>query len=207
MYVYIFKKTMFLTLVPDGCYEEKIAYLGNDAGGIFDQSILSPPSCQLACQKDDQCQFWTYNSSTKKCNFKHSNKSQGEKASDTSGPKYCNPAPTTTTTTITTTTTATTHFDVTIGPDSKCYYHDPRVYDWMYDSDNNTPQQCAQHCSDLGIGYSFYGVEYSSHCWCGNELPSEDLKEIDMSSCGMACSGDSLQICGGTHALLVGQVG
>ena len=48
------------------------------------------------------------------------------------------------------------------------------------------------------------GVEHTNECFCGNDLPSDDLK-ISMSECEMNCSGDSSQTCGGVWAVNIGQ--
>ncbi|KAL3426463.1 WSC domain-containing protein-like protein 5 [Phlyctema vagabunda] len=63
-------------------------------------------------------------------------------------------------------------------------------------SGTNTPSECSQKCESAGYRYS--GTEYSSECYCGNELPT-----TTSSSCNMACAGNSNQICGGSGALTV----
>ena len=121
-----------------------------------------------------------------------------------------NPTTTTTTTITTTTTTTTTTMPVIIGPigpdsyDSyDCYDHDPRFLTHIGNSDDNTPNHCAQRCRDLG--YSLFGVEDSNNCACGDDWPSNDLK-IGWNQCQYACKGDSSQICGGYFAIIVGHV-
>ena len=75
---------------------------------------------------------------------------------------------------------------------------DPELHELV----NNTPEECDNLCSNLG--FLFYGVQYSYQCFCGNDLPSDDLK-ISMSECYADCSGDSSQKCGGTWAMNIGQ--
>jgi len=59
---------------------------------------------------------------------------------------------------------------------------------------NVTTQACKLSCQ----AFTYYGVEYSTECYCGNSFPSQ----IPYSTgCTMACGGDSAQICGGPNAL------
>ena len=87
---------------------------------------------------------------------------------------------------------------------SNCYRdNSERVFDKLaYQLDSNTPQKCDQSCSNLG--FLFYGVEIHNECFCGNDLPSDDLK-ISMSECDYDCAGDSSQKCGGAWAIKIGQ--
>ena len=56
---------------------------------------------------------------------------------------------------------------------------------------------CKTYCTNLGFAYS--GTEYSSECYCGNNLPV-----VASSFCNMACSTPgSFEICGGPNALSV----
>jgi len=59
---------------------------------------------------------------------------------------------------------------------------------------NMTPLVCKASCND----FAYYGVEYSTECYCGNSIPSN----IPYSSaCTMACGGNSGQTCGGPNAM------
>ena len=96
-----------------------------------------------------------------------------------------------------------------VGPEvsdenSNCYRDSPseRIFDDQHKLDYNTPDECDQLCSDLG--FALYGVEYANECFCGNNMPSEDLI-IDMSECNMDCAGDASQKCGGHYAINIGQ--
>ncbi|KAF2758511.1 heme peroxidase [Pseudovirgaria hyperparasitica] len=61
-----------------------------------------------------------------------------------------------------------------------------------------TLANCATFCSE----YSFYGLEYTYQCFCGNTLNSVLAPEYD---CNMPCSGDDKEICGGPDRLSVYQ--
>lgn len=60
----------------------------------------------------------------------------------------------------------------------------------------NTPASCAALCSSKG--FQFSGTEYSSECYCGNELNTGAS-----SGCSMSCSGDASQTCGGPNRINV----
>lgn len=57
---------------------------------------------------------------------------------------------------------------------------------------------CATYCSS----YQYFGVEYGSRCYCGNTLTASTLPN---SSCNVACSLNSNEVCGGSNALNVYQ--
>jgi hypothetical protein len=61
-------------------------------------------------------------------------------------------------------------------------------------ANNMTPQVCSNFCSS----YRFYGVEYSSECYCGNSIASS---AVVASNCTDTCAGISSQICGGGWAM------
>ena len=73
-------------------------------------------------------------------------------------------------------------------------------------SDKNTIAACAASCID----YKYYGLEYASQCYCGNDLAS-GAKYLDKSPtltgsvCSMRCNGNFSQVCGGPGALSVYQ--
>lgn len=63
----------------------------------------------------------------------------------------------------------------------------------MNASDVMTVQRCMKFC-----GKSEYaGLEYGRECWCSVDLNTLSLKLPD-SSCDLACSGNSSQVCGGS---------
>lgn len=57
---------------------------------------------------------------------------------------------------------------------------------------------CAAFCED----YEYFGTEYSSECYCGNELP-EASEEVDEGDCSMLCSGAADEFCGSGNRLSV----
>lgn len=68
----------------------------------------------------------------------------------------------------------------------------------MYTAANMTNQVCESLCE----GYSYYGTEYSTECFCGDSI-SNGANHVPNSACDMACGGDSTQICGGTSLLSI----
>ena len=54
----------------------------------------------------------------------------------------------------------------------------------------------AAYCAELCADYLFFGTQYSSECFCGNDYGTHGVS----SNCNMECSGDSTEICGGGYA-------
>ncbi|KAL9596717.1 MAG: hypothetical protein Q9219_005628 [cf. Caloplaca sp. 3 TL-2023] len=65
-------------------------------------------------------------------------------------------------------------------------------------SDDMTVAYCGSFCT----GYQYFGIEYSSECFCGNSLGSGATLKGD-GDCGMTCSGNSTQYCGGSQRLTI----
>ncbi|KAK1493287.1 hypothetical protein CTAM01_09431 [Colletotrichum tamarilloi] len=63
-----------------------------------------------------------------------------------------------------------------------------------YRADDMTAEKCASFCQ----GYSYFGLEYSRECYCGNTVGGFMASEKD---CGHVCVGDSSQWCGGGDRL------
>ncbi|KAJ0296557.1 hypothetical protein COL516b_011586 [Colletotrichum fioriniae] len=63
-----------------------------------------------------------------------------------------------------------------------------------YRADDMTAEKCATFCQ----GYSYFGLEYSRECYCGNTVGGSMASEKD---CGHVCVGDSSQWCGGGDRL------
>jgi hypothetical protein len=60
-----------------------------------------------------------------------------------------------------------------------------------YTQSGMTVEICSTKCS----AYKYFGVEYSTECYCGNALKSgTNAQESD---CNMACGGASSETCGG----------
>ncbi|KAK5121954.1 hypothetical protein LTR85_004526 [Meristemomyces frigidus] len=74
---------------------------------------------------------------------------------------------------------------------------------------NMTVELCAQYCTSGGqdnTGWQYYGLEYSSQCWCGNYINNgatllTATTTPSNSSCQMRCLGSEPEICGGANAL------
>jgi hypothetical protein len=69
------------------------------------------------------------------------------------------------------------------------------------DGKNMTLENCAAFCN----GYKYFGIEYSAECYCGSYFGSGSAVIAD-SSCPMTCSGNPLELCGGSGALSVYQL-
>ncbi|KAK4666514.1 hypothetical protein QC763_300910 [Podospora pseudopauciseta] len=63
-----------------------------------------------------------------------------------------------------------------------------KAVDWR--TDDMTVEKCADRCSE----FSYFGLEYSRECYCGNELIGQVAPEKD---CAMLCVGAPGQWCGG----------
>jgi hypothetical protein len=64
-----------------------------------------------------------------------------------------------------------------------------------------TLEMCATFCS----GYKYFGAEWSTECWCGNNF-TEGAAQVDISQCSMTCGGNSDQLCGNGDRLSVYQL-
>ncbi|KAL0938080.1 copper radical oxidase [Colletotrichum truncatum] len=62
-------------------------------------------------------------------------------------------------------------------------------------------QLCANACKAAGFAYA--GVEYSSECYCDNNILSG--AQSGQSGCNMLCSGNSTEYCGGSNRISVYQ--
>ncbi|KAI9836466.1 MAG: hypothetical protein M1819_001498 [Sarea resinae] len=71
-------------------------------------------------------------------------------------------------------------------------------------SSGQTVESCAAGCA----GYTYFGVEYSDECYCGNTLSEGSAPEAgdaSTSGCSMTCSGNSTEYCGGENRLNIYQ--
>ena len=79
-------------------------------------------------------------------------------------------------------------------------------------NDKMTIELCKRLCFDGSTdnvdnsvptgGFFYAGVRNSKECWCGNDKPKHDAL-AHHGLCGMPCSGDSTQKCGGSRAMNV----
>lgn len=60
-------------------------------------------------------------------------------------------------------------------------------------------------CSALCKGFDYFGVEYSTECYCGNNFSSTSALATD-ERCNMPCKGDPTQICGGPYGMNIYKV-
>ncbi|KAL8837213.1 MAG: hypothetical protein Q9176_005844 [Flavoplaca citrina] len=64
--------------------------------------------------------------------------------------------------------------------------------------DEMTVAYCANFCSK----YQYFGIEYSSECYCANTI-GNNAKLVSDNDCKNTCSGNSTQYCGGANRLTV----
>jgi hypothetical protein len=67
----------------------------------------------------------------------------------------------------------------------------------MTNTTGMTPAMCASYCDS----YAWFGIEYSSECYCGAYPRVGSVLQSDNSTCNMLCSGDSTAYCGGGNRL------
>ncbi|KAH0528699.1 hypothetical protein TsFJ059_003525 [Trichoderma semiorbis] len=67
-----------------------------------------------------------------------------------------------------------------------------------YADDAMTLESCATFC----VGYTYFGVEYSRECYCGNSFGAGS-KLTTASDCSMTCSGQDCEFCGAGNRLSV----
>jgi hypothetical protein len=60
-------------------------------------------------------------------------------------------------------------------------------------SDQMTIEACTRQCREEG--YAYAGLQFSSHCFCGNQYGQHG--RAPEAECSMPCSGDNSQTCGG----------
>ncbi|KFY33326.1 hypothetical protein V494_07739 [Pseudogymnoascus sp. VKM F-4513 (FW-928)] len=68
----------------------------------------------------------------------------------------------------------------------------------MLRNDDMTLETCATFCG----GYTYFGTEWSTECWCGNTLTA-GATTVDASQCSMTCSGNGDELCGNGDRLSV----
>ncbi|XP_062598585.1 uncharacterized protein LOC134260014 [Saccostrea cucullata] len=65
----------------------------------------------------------------------------------------------------------------------------------LAEKNTNTKSMTVEYCRNFCSNYQFYGVEFSSWCFCGNSLTTNVRKSEG--EFNMKCSGNNRQICGG----------
>jgi hypothetical protein len=60
-------------------------------------------------------------------------------------------------------------------------------------------------CEAKCVGYTYFGMEYSNQCYCGNSLGAGSVNQTSLvpatSGCDMICTGNALEYCGGPDRL------
>ena len=72
----------------DACFVEDMGWPGNEIG-TAPITVDDPASCQKECQKNDECQVWSFNSGSGACWLKTEKASESPGGGRTSGPKFC----------------------------------------------------------------------------------------------------------------------
>ncbi|CAM9620491.1 unnamed protein product [Ectocarpus sp. 6 AP-2014] len=73
---------------------------------------------------------------------------------------------------------------------------DSRVFVQDISSDAMTAEVCSEACA----GSAYYGTQYSTECWCGDNA---DYDANGVGVCDMPCGGDAGEICGGFYAMSI----
>ena len=74
----------------------------------------------------------------------------------------------------------------------------PRVQSYLCDGSGTHPDPCSftlASCAALCSGYTHFGLQYYSLCFCGNEYGR--LGAGNRPDCNTPCEGDALTVCGG----------
>ncbi|KAK2050271.1 galactose oxidase [Colletotrichum somersetense] len=71
-----------------------------------------------------------------------------------------------------------------------------------YASDDMTLESCSTFCA----GFTYFGVEYSRECYCGNSFSTGSVP-APASDCSMVCMGNKLEYCGNGNRLSVYTIG
>lgn len=64
-----------------------------------------------------------------------------------------------------------------------------------------TIRGCAEYCGN----YTYFGTEYATQCFCGNDSPHSFHAEDRF--CNSSCAGNASEYCGGSYYLSVGMLG
>ena len=70
--------------------------------------------------------------------------------------------------------------------------------------ETNSPKKCIQMC--LQSGYLYAGVQYSTECFCGNNVPPAEAKLPDP-NCNMKCPAEPKSVCGGYYTINIYETG
>ncbi|KAF4624790.1 hypothetical protein G7Y89_g13381 [Cudoniella acicularis] len=62
-----------------------------------------------------------------------------------------------------------------------------------------------ENCASICTGFTYFGLEYSTECYCGNTLTFGSFTTTD-GRCTMPCGGNSSELCGGANGLTLYQL-
>ena len=69
------------------------------------------------------------------------------------------------------------------------------------DNPQLTVESCVAACK--GAGYTIAGAEYSTQCFCGNNIINGGAKATSEADCGMTCGGNANEKCGGPNRMSI----
>ncbi|KAL8730328.1 MAG: hypothetical protein Q9181_004697 [Wetmoreana brouardii] len=101
----------------------------------------------------------------------------------------------TTSTTMQTVTTRSTSTPTVSGYDYQGCYTDSTNARVLTGRSSTSSTMSYQTCSSYCSGYTYWGVEYGSQCYCGNAF-SNPTSSAPASDCSFKCAGDNTQVCG-----------
>ena len=69
------------------------------------------------------------------------------------------------------------------------------------DNAQTTVETCVAACK--AAGYTIAGIEYSTQCFCGNQIINGGTKATSEADCNMACGGNANEKCGGPNRMSI----
>ena len=199
-----------LTQQPNGSSPSSSLYQSFTPTSYISSSSLPPPSSSPTIPSTDT-QSTPLSSSTA-CDGLYCN-SLSQLSSPTSLPTTLTPPPTSTTSTSYPNGDSTS-IPPTIVPTAGAYlyvgcYNEPQTYRILGGAFNSTIQSvydCANFCSANG-NTIYFGVEYYTQCFCGNELQyNSPISPDQAAQCNYECYGSTTEACGGQGVLALYEI-
>ncbi len=103
------------------------------------------------------------------------------------------------------------HNDDCVGPEQPNAIGNYELYGCVTDSQSRrtltegmlrSPAMTLEMCATFCSGYKYFGAEWSTECWCGNDFIA-GAAQVDIKQCSMTCGGNSGQLCGNGDRLTV----
>lgn len=69
----------------------------------------------------------------------------------------------------------------------------------------NSPAMSLGFCASFCSGYQYFGAEYGTECYCGNDFSAGANRTAAAGECSMTCANDPAQLCGAGNRLTVYQ--